>query len=184
VLLLSLPCGIASGASASTPEAVKAAFLYHFGNYVEWPTEDAAGDPEDQVVIIGVLGSRDVLAELRTILVGKTVRDRPVRARAVVNTADLEGVQILYIGEQDPRVVSDWIYRARNRSILVITDVFDGIAQGAMINFLMDRNRVRFEISRTAAEQAGLKLSSRLLAVAVRVHSSRLNFELDPPAWG
>jgi hypothetical protein len=74
------------------------------------------------------------------------------------------------------------IEAARAKSVLVITDNPAGMTRGSMINFVIADKRVRFEISRAAAESAGLKLSSRLLAVALRVHSSGMFVEFSPLA--
>lgn len=158
----------ALGASVSA-EAVKAAYLYHFGSYVEWPS----AQPQRELVI-GVVGGDHVLAELRTLLPGRTIHNRPVRARALAPRGSLEGIHILYIGRAAPTRTAGMIKAARAKSILVITDDPEGLQRGGMINFVLAENRVRFEISRSAAENAGLKLSSRLLAIALRVHSSGL----------
>ena len=156
----------AFGASYSA-DAVKAAYLYHFGSYVEWPQEQ-----QQQGIVIGVLGGDNVLAELRVLLPGRSIHNRPVSVRQVTLRDRLDGIHILYIGQAAPARAGALINAAREKSILVITDAPEGLERGGMINFVIAERRVRFEISTKAAESAGLRLSSRLLAVALRVHSS------------
>lgn len=182
VAAVSLGCALANVAPASAEEAplpaesVKAAFLYHFGSYVEWPE----GQAEPPATTIGVIGDDPVVAELEQLLPRRVLRNRPVKVRALKSADDIANVQILFIGQAAARP-DELIKAAQQRSILIITDRPDGLEHGGMINFVMADRRVRFEISRPAAEKSGLKFSSRLLAVAMRVKSSLL-FNLNPGA--
>jgi hypothetical protein len=141
---------------------VKAAFLYNFARFVEWPK----GREPGRELVIGVLGTREVEGELRRIAADRT-QDRRMRVRAIDNGASLDGVHILYLGSGEqagPGIIAE----ARQRHILVVSDAPDGLARGAAINFVTT-DRVRFEVSLKAAEEAGLRLSSRLLSVAMRI---------------
>lgn len=141
---------------------VKAAFLYNFARFVEWPKSREPG----RELVIGVLGTREVEGELRRIAADRT-QDRRMRVRAIDNGASLDGVHILYLGSGEqagPGIIAE----ARKRHILVVSDAPDGLARGAAINFVTT-DRVRFEVSLKAAEDAGLRLSSRLLSVAMRI---------------
>lgn len=162
---------LSAGANAQgiSDAAVKAAYLSHFGSYVEWPASRGA----DRSITIGVIGDRAILSELRLLLQGNPAQERRMQVRSVSTQDDLEDVHILYVGNTLRSFPHRLIEEAREKSVLVITDIPDGLERGGMINFVLDRRRVRFEISRTAAERAKLKLSSRLLAVAIRVRSSR-----------
>lgn len=171
-LCIVLVCSMPANAQRAeySAEAVKAAYLYHFGGYVQWP----GGQKTDEGITIGVIGADEVLAQLRTLLPGRTLQNRPVSARAVTARDSLEGIHILYIGKAGPARPERLIKSALDKSVLVITDRPQGLDHGGMINFVIADRRVRFEISPKAAEKAGLKLSSRLLAIALRVHSSGL----------
>jgi hypothetical protein len=171
-----LGCGLAGGSAAAqgnavSADAVKAAFLVNFASYVEWPA-DALDSGE---LTIGVFGSDQIVRELRNLVPGKTIENRPVQVRAVTPASSLQNVQILYIGSATADAVAELIGAASERPILIITDAPDGMQRGSMINFVLEDRRIRFEISRGAAERAHLKLSSRLLSVALRVHSSGLS---------
>jgi hypothetical protein len=168
IALLPYPC--AHGAEAAhAAESVKAAYLYHFGTYVDW---NASGSAEGTITI-GIAGSEAILAELRRILPGRTIQNRPLNLREVRKVEDLSGVNILYVanGELGRSLA---IPTPRTWPLLVVTDWDSGLDQGGIINFVMQDNRIRFEISLAAADQAELKLSSRLLSAAIRVKRSYL----------
>jgi hypothetical protein len=145
---------------------VKAAFLYKFAGYVEWPDGSAS---DDLPLTIGVLGSADMADELAQITSGRTVNNRPVRIRQLEEGESLAGLHVLFVGSIDGRGLDTLLSAARDLPILTVTDAPGALASGSTINFTFDRDRVRFEVSLPAAERSRLKLSSRLLAVAQRV---------------
>lgn len=136
---------------------IKAAFLQRFTGYIDWP-ELPAGDFQ-----IGVLGSDAMLAELQKLFEGRRILERAVQVRRVRSSDALAGLQMLYAaGGEAPRLPTP-------RGLLLVTEGEGGLARGGVINFLLIERRVRFEIALTRAERAGLRLSSRLLAVALKV---------------
>jgi len=149
-----------------TERSVKAAFLYKFAGYVEWPD----GAPSDGLPLtIGVLGSADMADELARITSGRTVNNRPVRIRQLAVGEPLAGLHVLFVGTGAGERLDASLSPARGLPILVVTDAPGALANGSIINFTFERDRVRFEVSLPAAERSRLKLSSRLLAVAQRV---------------
>jgi hypothetical protein len=159
----------AQSAAASADE-VKAAYLYRFIGYVEWPPRvfTSAQSP----IVIGVVGADAVLADLDGLVKGRTAEGRPVSVRELARDAPLEGIHVLFISK-DVIAPRSWLQRARENSVLVVTESPQGLAGGGVLNFVLADHRVRFEASVAAAEQSGLKLSSRLLAVASRVVTER-----------
>lgn len=153
---------------AYSPDEVKAAFLYHFGAFVEWPP---GAEPQDAITI-AVLGAPAVVGELEEILPGRTVQNRPVEVREIESIDALGGAQILFIGESESARLPQLLEVVRGKPVLIVTQSDDGLDDGAVINFALVDRRVRFEVSLPAAEQAGLELSSRLLAIALRVEKS------------
>jgi hypothetical protein len=145
----------------------KAAFLYHFGTYVEWPEAARSG----QSITIAVLGAPTVVAQLRAFLPGRTIQDRPVVVRTISSIAEVADAQVLFIGTEHNERLRQLIDRVGQRPVLIVTDADDGLEQGAMVNFKVVDDRLRFEISMAAAEKAGLILSSRLLDTALRVET-------------
>lgn len=150
---------------AYSVDEVKAAFLYHFGSYVEWPTATESQPP----LTIAVLGAPGVAGELARLVPGRTVQGRPVQVRTLRTIGDLGGEEVLFIGAQENSRLSQLIEAVGSRPTLIITDAPNGLSEGAMINFQLIEERVRFEIAVGPAESAGLRLSSRLLSAAVRV---------------
>jgi len=155
--------------SAYSEDVVKAAFLYHFGTYVEWP---AAAASSTQPITIAVLGADAVTAQLRTFLPGRTIGGRSVEVRPIARIQELRGDEMLFIGRENNSRLREVIAAVGTRPVLIVTDAVDGLADGAMVNFQLVDQRVRFEISLRKAEDSGLRLSSRLLSAALRVETS------------
>ncbi|MFP5408898.1 MAG: YfiR family protein [Gammaproteobacteria bacterium] len=149
-------------------QSVKAAFLYKFASFVEWP---APVMPQPATPItIAVAGSEKIVAELNQMVVGRTAQGHPITVRRIRAGDSLAGVHILFIGGTESARLGQWAEAAQTHSTLLVTDAESALTRGSMINFVLAERRVRFEISLDTAEKSGLKLSSRLLAVAQHVH--------------
>lgn len=159
-------CPAGNAAAQETPadleQRVKAAFLYQFAAYVEWPPTAFAYP--DTPVTIGVLAADGLAAELEKMIVGRTVSGRPVAVRRLKAGEPLAGLHILFIGGPERGRLSQ--LARPGPAVLTVTESDGALAQGSVINFIMVDRRVRFEIALDAAEKSGLRLSSRLLAVA------------------
>jgi hypothetical protein len=160
-------------------DQVKAAFLYHFGTYVQWPRPAPSSDP----LTIAVLGAAAVADQLVQFLPGRNIQGRPVAVRALRRIEDLRDEEMLFIGNEHSARLDELTAAVGQRSVLVVTDAEDGLDRGAMVNFQLVDSRVRFEISLPRAEEAGLVLSSRLLSAALRVETSEC-CSPDAPADG
>lgn len=160
-----------SQAAVFSPDAVKAAFLYRFASYVEWPAEAPGGS-----FVIAVAGSDEVFHQLEKLLPRMTVHGRTAEARRVTRVADLAGAHILYVGPGQLSRTRALRAEARKRPILIVTDDRHGLDAGGVINFIPGDRTVRFEVSLVASDHAGLKINSALLSVAARV-------ERRPQAW-
>jgi hypothetical protein len=149
-------------------EAVKAAYLYRFATYVEWPKESATGHP----FVIAVVGAPEVARELRHMLPGRLINNQTVQVREATRPQEVAGARMLYVGANN----ADFL-RALSPSgvppILIVTDEERGLDLGGALNFVTVDKRVRFEVSLTAAERAQLKISADLLSVAIRVRGGR-----------
>ena len=154
----------AQGAQFSI-DAVKAAYLFRFAQYVEWPEAASPAVP----FVIAVSGADDVAVQLERLLPSMTINGRHAIVRRVTRTQDLEGVHILFVGASAFSRTRALRARAIEKPILVVTETEGGIDGGAVINFIeVDRN-LRFEISLNAADRSRLKVNSALLSVAARV---------------
>ena len=153
---------------ADLEQSVKAAFLYKFASFVEWPAP--ALPRPDTPIIIAVAGSETIVAKLSQMVVGRTAQGYPLTVRQIRAGDALAGVHILFIGGNESTRLGQWVHAAQTHSTLLVTDAESALTRGSMINFVLAERRLRFEISLEAAEKSGLKLSSRLLAVAQQVH--------------
>jgi hypothetical protein len=156
---------------APQPEyGIKAAFLYKFLSYVDWRQgtfRDAAAP-----IVIGVIGANDVADSLRSLTAGRAVGDRPVDVRQLRPGDALNDVHLLFVGRAESSRVAALAAAAQQRGTLLVTDYEGALDDGSMINMLIRQNRVRFEVSLDATEKGGLKLSSRLLGLALSVRQS------------
>lgn len=150
-------------------DAVKAAYLYQFVAYVEWPVNRF--DEIDSPFLIGVMGTPGIGEELIQLARGRNIDGRPVEVRLLSSEDSLADLHLLFIGADVPRG-ADIAEAAASRSILIVTDSGDDSNADAAIELRIVGNRVRFEVFLDEAARAGLKLSSRLLGVALRVHGS------------
>lgn len=155
-----------NGNGSALERRVKAAFLYKFLGYAEFPP--GAFFDGSSPVVIGVVGADDLAAELARAVAGRTVNNRPVVVRVLRDTDVQLPLHLLFVGGADPLRVGRMVRQA-SAAMLVVTECEDGLRQGSVINFRIIDERVRFDVSLDAAERNGIKLSSRLLTVANRV---------------
>jgi hypothetical protein len=160
----------ATADGAYRDEAVKAAFLYRFTGYVDWP----AAAMRSGRFNVAVLGSRSVAAELERLFAKHTVKNLPARVRTIESPDQAFDAHILYVGDEYSGSLEDVAARVGTRPILLVSDHATGLENGSAVNFLLVDRRVRFEVSLTATQRAGLKVSSQLLAVAARVRGAGL----------
>lgn len=146
---------------------VKAVFLYNFAQFVEWPA-DAFETPESPL-IIGILGLDPFGRSLDDMVRGEKVNGHPLVVKRFRRIQDIDKCHILFIsGSEGPR--TEQVAEAlKGRSVLSVCD-WEGLARrGAMIRFVMERNRVRLQINLESAKAAGLNISSKLLRSAETV---------------
>jgi len=153
---------------AEAPEtSVKAAFLYKFAGYIEWPEKAFAA--AEAPFVIGVLGSDDVAADLGRIVPGRSIAGHPVVVRRLKEGEPLRGVHLLFVGKDESARLSAILKAAQQQGVLAVTESERGLEAGSAINFVVSEDRVGFEVSLEAAEKSGHRISSRMLAVARRV---------------
>jgi hypothetical protein len=136
---------------------VKAAYLFNFAKFVEWPAEAPAGPLTICVAGRDVFG--DVLAQT---IRGETIESRSLAARVILEPEP--GCHIVFVprGSATPA----YLRAARNAPVLTVGETPDFIDQGGIITFILDGANVRFEIDQDAANRVGLRISSRLLRLA------------------
>ena len=180
VWAMGLAVRAADAAESYSEDAVKAAFLYRFTGYVDWPSQ-AVADPQ---FTIAVLDADGVAGELGRLLQNRQIQNRPAQVRSIKNLRELDGAQMLYIGGSHRDDLHRLISSVAGRPVLVVTNQDGGLDAGSSVNFLLIDQRVRFEISLDAAQGSGLRVASELLAVAIRVRGRRVYTEAGCDAVG
>lgn len=163
-LLLLLAPGLKSYAQNVSEDQVKAAYVYNFAKFVEWPLRDFA-DPTAPLRLC-VLDDRLLESELIQIVKGKAVAGHPVMVVPVQNGDQSRDCHILFIGSSQEQQIRHIIEAIRGTNVLTVGEVKGLVQAGGIINFVLQDDRVQFEVNYKAAKQAGLTVSSRLLAVA------------------
>jgi len=145
--------------------AIKAAFLYHFSTYIQWPED--AGAAADRPFVIGVYRENPFGSALAKIAESKTVEGRPIDIRRIVTSEQARQCQILFVPGFVPQKSQDAVLRAtRDSHVLVVGESNDFVQQGGDAQFFVEGNRVRFAFSAATAKREDLKVSSKLLALA------------------
>lgn len=167
VLWLTVVPGRAAASGEELEDRVKAAFIFKFANYVEWPVDTFAA--ADAPIRIAVMGADPLAAELATMVVGRTVQGRPLAIRRMAAGESIAGVHVIFIGAAQAPGLRRVMEESPTEATLVVTDFQGALELGSMINFAPVERRLKFEIALDNAEKRRLKLSSRLLAVALGV---------------
>ena len=143
---------------------VKAAFLYNFAKFVEWPagTFANANDP----IGICIAGANPFGASLDNMVQGKKIGERTFAVRRIADTQQAKGCQILFIGDADTKRVRSLLEALKGTAILTVGETDDFTAAGGMIAFQLAGPRVRIQIDIEPAESSHLKISSKLLSLA------------------
>ena len=160
ILVSAVPSGAAEG-----EYKVKAAMLYNFAKFVEWPATSFGSDSRIMYCIAG----KSRLLETMLDLQGKLIKGRSVFVREIDRPADVSGCQVLFIAQPERARVSSYLQQTSNHPILTVSDLEQFAEAGGMIGFSENDNKIRFDINQEAARKQGLKISSHLLNLGRRV---------------
>ena len=136
---------------------VKAVYLFNFARFVEWPPEAQSGP-----LTICVAGQNPFGAVLDETLRGESVNNRPLTARVIPGPEP--GCHVIFVPQGAPTTA--YLRAARGGPTLTVGETPDFLAQGGIINFILEGGKVRFQIDAKAAERADLRISSHLLRLA------------------
>ena len=165
--MLAGAAALAQPDGAAPERSVKAAFIFKFLAYTEFPAHAFAdaGAP----VQIGVVGSEEMAAELGRIVAGRSVDNRPIVVRHF-RDGDFPGaVHLLFVAGSDSANAARVLRQVGAGPVLLVSECGNGLQAGSIINFRIVDERVRFDVSLDAADKNNIKLSSRLLTVANHV---------------
>jgi hypothetical protein len=155
---------------------VKAVYLYDFAKFIDWPAS-AMKDPSFNICVLG----RDPFGPvLDATLAGETIGNRVPMARRVATAKDAANCKILFISASESGRRKQILASIDKTGVLTVSDMPDFTTTGGMIGFALRDNKVRFEVNLTAAEKAGLTMSSQLLKVAILVRRDAPGENVNP----
>jgi hypothetical protein len=156
--------GRAQAPPAPTEYQVKAIFLFNFSQFVDWPAASFADDRSP--LVIGLLGSDPFGTTLDEIVRGETVNGRPLEVRRYNAVEQIDACHILFIERSQNERLDAVLAALKGRSVLTVGD-FEGFARrGGIIRFVTVGNKIRLRVNLTAAQDAQLTISSKLLRPA------------------
>jgi hypothetical protein len=149
---------------------IKAAFLYNFAKFVEWPPGTFA-DP-DVPFTFCILGPDPFGHALEDAILGKTIEGRRIALVRAKRVQDLPACHIVFVSSTENSRLLEILAGMYGRSVLVVGETENFASSGGTIQFILEGNRVRFAVNPNAADRARLKISSKLLSLAHIVHDS------------
>lgn len=150
---------------ATTEEyKVKAVFLFHFAQFVDWPADDFTG--ERAPLIIGILGDDPFGPYLDEVVSGEVIKGHPLEVRRFRSPEDIDKCHILFINEEGLGQLRASLKHLQDRTVLTVSDNAAFIRAGGMIRFHSENSKIRLQINPEAARASGLTISSKLLRLA------------------
>jgi hypothetical protein len=162
-VLLALWSPTITGAQSSREYEIKAAFLYNFSQYIEWPSI-----PESSFRI-AITGVSPITEKIRNIASNNKIKNRPVTVTEVSTIENLEGPEIIYIPSNSKISLQQVLMKFGQSPVLIITEDPGSAEAGANINFVIVNNRLKFEFNVAAANLYQFHISSNLLKHAILV---------------
>lgn len=166
-LLVSGTTQYVRGQTTVEESQVKAAFLFHFAQLVDWPADPNSDG--NRSLIICVFDDDPQRHELQSTLEGKLIGERVLHIRLLSDPQAIPGCNILFLSRDEGPRQSAILRDLRDRPILTVGETESFLSDGGMIRFHLEADRIRFDINLAAADSAHLKISSRLLLLATSV---------------
>jgi len=148
--------------------SVKAVYLYNFGKFVQWPTGGGATAPSSAFSIC-VLGDDPFGDSLANVVKGENINGLPLSATHINRVDDAANCRILFISSSEEGRLARILDALQSQPLLTVSDMPGFCDRGGMIQFVINDEKVRFEVNVAAARKAKLALSSQLLKVAISV---------------
>jgi hypothetical protein len=146
---------------------VKAAYLYKFAGFVEWP-EGSFARP-DSPLVIGVMAADALAEQLEQIVAGHAVNGHPLLVKKLRKGEALVNIHVLFLGALDKAALQEVMAASRDQPLLTVSDSQEVYAMGCIINFVVADERLRFEVALKPAAGARLRISARMLSAAYKV---------------
>jgi YfiR/HmsC-like len=149
-----------------TESQVKAAYLFNFGKFVQWPIDHG---PSGDSFALCVLGQDPFGPVLDATVAGESINARKISVVRISKVSEAAPCNVLYISGSEGSRLGQILEAARHSGTLTVSDIPHFVEHGGIIGFVKQQDRIRFEVNRGAAEDSHLTLSSELLKVALRV---------------
>jgi hypothetical protein len=160
-----------AGAQIAADEyKVEAAFVFHFVQLVDWPSN--ALNVRGESFNVCLLDDEPHRQELQSTLEGKLIGSRTMHVRLLDKSQSAENCGILFVSRNEGRRQAELLRTLRGLPVLTVGDAESFLRDGGMIRFHLQLDKIRFDINAGAAESCHLKISSRLLLLATSVEQS------------
>lgn len=166
-LLIGLAPTLAAENDRSREYEVKAAFLFSFTKYIEWPAAHPAR--EDGSIGIGLFCDRPLQAQLNEIVLGRHVNGRPVEVRLLARPEEARQEHLVFVCAGDERRLGEILRAVQGAAVVVVGESSHFWEAGGMIELVQVEDQIRFRIDMAAMERANLKVSSHLQKLALAV---------------
>jgi hypothetical protein len=162
--VLALPSRAQTADGDNSEYLIKAGFTYNFAKLMDWPAN--AFNTPSAPIVIGVMGTDPFEGTLDQVLKGKQANGRDFVVKHLKWGMDYRDCEILFVGNSEAAHVDEILHTVRTLPILTIGEMPGFAQRGGIINFILEDNKVRFEVNVDAAKQANINISSRLLSLA------------------
>jgi len=162
--------GAHAEAAARSEHEVKAAFLFNFAKFIEWP--DDVFEKTDSPIVVGILGDESFARVVERTCAEKEVHGRPFSVKRFDKADQIGLCHALFISGSEKKRLTRVFATLGDSAVLTVGEMPGFAHEGGMINFTMKKNKVHFEINESAARRAGLKISSKLLKLATIVEEN------------
>jgi len=153
--------------SRPTEYQVKAVYLYNFGRFVDWSANFLTAKSDSFAIC--VIGQDPFGRTLDATLAGERIEERKVVAKRILRPQDAATCQVLFISSSEDGRLKDILPSLDKLKVLTVSDMPHFSERGGMIQFVLEKDKIRFQVNLTNTERAGLNLSSELLKVAIAV---------------
>lgn len=143
---------------------IKAAFIYNFAQFTQWP--DSAFASSDSPFVLAFIGDSPLGPALERVLDGKAIAGHPIVLKHLDSVNQISGCHLLFVPESEDGDLDDIFNAVGNQPILTVGETTKFMWAGGIIRFFIADGRIRFEVDPDAADKAGLRLSSRLMHLA------------------
>ena len=167
LLFLGGSASIGADSPISKEYKLKAAFIYNFAGFVQWPAESFAS--ADSPIVIGVFGTNPFGAELEMAVNGRKINGRKIVVMLVQTAAAARQAHLLFVSAAQDSRLDELIGMLKGIPVLTVGESDSFSRQGGMITFTRKDDKLRFEINLDSAQRAGLKISAQLQKLATEI---------------